>query len=85
MGKRYDRLDLDDRIEVSRLHADGIPRRAIGRMMGRPASTISRELRRNSLPTGGYKPAAADRIALLRRRRLSRIERLSLVKTLSAE
>ncbi len=77
MGKHYDPFDLDDRIELSRLHADGMARRAIGRMMGRSASTISRELRRNSLPVGGYKPASADRIALSRRRRLSRIERLS--------
>ena len=76
MGKHYDQFDLDDRIEISRLHSDGISCRAIGRMMGRSASTISRELRRNSLPKGGYKPASADRIALSRRRRLSRIERL---------
>ena len=77
MGKHYDQLDLDDRIEISRLHADGISRRAIGRMMGRSASTIGRELRRNSLPKSGYKPASADRIAWSRRRRLSRIECLS--------
>ncbi len=77
MGKHYDQFDLDDRIELSRLHADGMARRAIGRMMGRSASTISRELRRNSLPKGGYKPASADRIALSRRRRRSRIERPS--------
>ncbi len=63
MGKHYDQLDLDDRIEISRLHADGISRSAIGRMMGRSASTIGRELRRNSLPKGGCKPASADRIA----------------------
>ena len=44
-------------------------------MIGRSASTISRELQRNSLPKGGYKPASADRIALSRRNRLSRSER----------
>ena len=77
MGKRYDQLDLDDRIEISRLHAAGTSHREIGHLMGRDASTISRELRRNSLPRGEYKPASADRIALSRRRRLSRIERLS--------
>ncbi len=49
MGKHYDQLDLDDRIEIGRLHAGGISRSAIGRMMGRPTSTIGRELRRNSL------------------------------------
>ena len=77
MGKQYDQVDLDDRIEISRLHADGISRRAIGRMMGRSPSTITRELRRNSLPKAGYKPASADRIALSRCRRKSRIEHLS--------
>ena len=60
MGKHYDQFDLDDRIEISRLHADGISRRAIGRLMGRSASTISRELRRNSLPKGGYKQSVID-------------------------
>jgi IS30 family transposase len=77
MGKQYDQLDLDDRIEISRLHADGISFGAIGRMMGRSTSTVSRELQRNSLPKGGYKPASADRIAYSRCRRRSRIERLS--------
>ena len=77
MGKDYDQLDLDDRIEISRLHAAGKSLRAIGRLMGRATSTISRELQRNRLPRGEYKPASADRIALSRCRRLSRIERLS--------
>ena len=45
MGKHHDQLDLDDRIKVSRLHADGIHRRAIGRMMGQSASIISHEPR----------------------------------------
>jgi IS30 family transposase len=77
MGERYDQLDLDDRFEIYRLHEAGGSCREIAGVMGRSASTISRELRRNSLPKGGYKPASADRIALSRRRRLSRIERLN--------
>ncbi len=77
MGKHYDRLDIDERYEIYRLHEAGKSRGEIGRVMGRSASTIGRELRRNSLPKGGYKPASADRIALSRRRRRSRIERLS--------
>ena len=36
------------------------------RIMGRHPSTIGRELRRNSLPKGSYRPASADRIALPR-------------------
>ena len=77
MGKHYGQLDLDDRIELFRLHEAGKARSEIARIMGRHPSTIGRELKRNSLPKGGYKPASADRIALSRRRRLSRIERLS--------
>ncbi|MEE9212393.1 MAG: helix-turn-helix domain-containing protein [Phycisphaeraceae bacterium] len=42
MGKHYDQLDLDDHIEISRLHTAGRSRREIGRLMGRDASTISR-------------------------------------------
>src|SRR5512133_4320412 len=77
MGAKYDQLDLDERIEMSRLYEAGTSRREIGRIIGRSASTVGRELRRNTLPRGGYKPASADRIALSRRRRLSRIERWS--------
>ena len=47
--------------------------------MNRSASAISRELRRNALPKGGYRPGSADRIALSRRRRLSNLERLNLL------
>ena len=77
MGKQYGQLDLDERIELSRHHDAGKARSEIARIMGRHPSTIGRELMRNNLPKGGYKPASADRIALSRRRRLSRIERLS--------
>ena len=77
MGKTYDQLDEDERYELYRLHEAGKAPAEIGRLMGRHRSTIGRELRRNSLPKGGYKPASADRIALSRRRRPSRIERLS--------
>ena len=77
MGKQYGQLDLDERIELSRLHEDGKAPSEIAKIMGRHPSTIGRELKRNSLPKGGYKPASADRIALSRCRRKSRIERLS--------
>ena len=77
MGTKYDQLDIDERYELYRLHEAGKAVREIGRLMGRSSSTISRELRRNSLPRGEYKPGSADRIALSRCRRLSRIERLS--------
>ena len=77
MGKQYGQLDLDERIELSRLHEDGKAPSEIAKIMGRHASTIGRELKRNSLPKGGYKPASADRIAFSRCRRKSRIENLA--------
>ncbi len=80
MGKHYGQLDFDERIELSRHHDAGKASSEIARIMGRHPSTIGRELRRNSLPKGGYRPASADRIALSRCRRCSRIERLSPLK-----
>ena len=77
MGKPYGQLDLDERIELSRHHDAGKAPSEIARIMGRHRTTIDRELKRNSLPKAGYKPASADRIALSRCRRKSRIERLS--------
>ena len=81
MGTKYDHLTLDERCEISRLHENGASNRRIGRLMGRSASTISRELGRNSLPRAGYKPASADRMALARKRRLPKIERVNPLKT----
>ena len=80
MGTHYDQLDIDERYEIYRLHQANTSLRQIGRLMGRDVSTISRELERNTLPCGDYKPASADRIAMSRRRRLSRIERLRLLQ-----
>lgn len=60
MGEYYTQLCLSERIEIYRLRADGFSLRSIGSHLGRPASTISRELHRNSKVTkvwrGGYEP-----------------------------
>ena len=76
MGTKYTQLDFDDRIEISRLHEDGKSPGEMARIMGRHRATISRELKRNGL-LSGYKPARAERMAWVRRGRLSRLERLS--------
>ncbi|MBT3659990.1 MAG: IS30 family transposase [Rhodospirillaceae bacterium] len=81
MGKNYDQLDIDERYEIYRLHQANTSLQAIGRLMGRSPSTVSRELRRNAPPRGEYNPGSADRIALSRCRRLSRIERLNPLRT----
>jgi len=80
MGKNYSHFDLDERYELYRLKEAGIAQNEIATLMNRSESTISRELNRNSLPKGGYKPGSADRIALSRRRRFSKIERSSLLE-----
>jgi IS30 family transposase len=77
MGESYNQLDLDDRIELSRLLEDGKAQSEIARIMGRHRSTIKRELERNNLPKSGYKAGSADRMAFVRRQRLSRLERLN--------
>lgn len=75
MGTAYSQLDLDERIEIFCLHLEGRSYRDIGRIMGRHHTTLMREVRRNSLKRG-YKPAMADRMAWIRRKRTLKLERL---------
>jgi len=73
VGKQYAQVTIEERVEIYRLHADGKSRRAIAGILGRSAATISRELRRNSVPTkawtGGYAPLRAQALAERRRQR----------------
>ena len=80
MGKIYDQLDLDERIELDRLRDAGHSLRQIGALMNRSHTTLSRELRRNVLPKAGYKPASADRIAGARCKRGCVLQRLSTLR-----
>lgn len=73
MGIRtYGQLSLNERVEIYRLHAGGKSLRQIAKMTGRSASTICRELNRNSRPTkawdGEYDPVRAQSLAERRRR-----------------
>ena len=76
MGTRYEQLGESERCLIYHLYEDGRSVREIGWRLGRSASTISRELRRNAGP-GGYQPVAAHRDAFIRRWRGSKIERSS--------
>jgi len=73
MGKRYEQLSLDERIEIYRLHADGKSRRQISRCLDRSPATISRELQRNSKPShrwnAGYQPQRAHELSQRRHAR----------------
>jgi len=70
----YAHLTSDERYRIADLKADGLSLRAIGRALGRAASTISRELERNALDSGGYRPHVADGSYMLRRQRRASLE-----------
>ena len=63
-------LDREERYEMARLRESGLSMREVGRRMGRAASTVSRELARNTGPrTSQYQPERAHRLAWERQRR----------------
>ena len=62
-------LSLIEREELRDLHRSGKSIRAIATAMGRSPSTISRELRRNTISTRGYLPHTAHRLSVQRRHR----------------
>src|ERR671911_1632252 len=68
-------LILAERERLAALKAEGLSLRAIAERLGRAASTISRELRRNALPRGGYLPVHAEGCYLERRQRPAILER----------
>src|SRR5437764_15139333 len=68
-------LELVERERLAALEAEGLSLRSIARALGRAASTISRELRRNALPKGGYLPVHAEGCYRERRQRPAVLER----------
>jgi len=74
MGTRYEQLSLEERCTIARLRANGQSIRKIAASLGRKASTVSRELKRNA-GAQEYKPAYADEQAWARRWRGSKLVR----------
>ena len=62
-------LSLLERERIKDLQQEGKSIRQIAAMMGRAPSTISRELRRNTVGAGGYLPHTAHRLSVKRRPR----------------
>ena len=62
-------LSEDERVQLADLASRGLGPTAIGEVLGRAPSTISRELRRNLHPSGQYRPFHAHAAAATRRRR----------------
>jgi len=70
----YSHLAAEERDRIAGLKAEGLSLRAIARALGRAASTISREVRRNALDSGAYRPHVADGSYMLRRQRRAVLE-----------
>src|SRR6516164_8911593 len=73
--RSYSHLSDDERDQIGILRAAGRSIAAIARTLGRAKTTISRELQRNALPSGGYSPLHAAGAYQLRRRREAILER----------
>jgi IS30 family transposase len=67
--RSYSHLSEDESDQIGVLRAAGRSMGAIARALGRAKATISRELQRNALPSGGYSPLHAAGAYQLRRRR----------------
>src|SRR4028118_2180157 len=68
-------LELEERERLAVLKAEGLSLRAIASRLGRAASPVSRELRRNALPKGASLPVHAEGCYLERRQRPAVLER----------
>jgi IS30 family transposase len=66
MGRGYKPLSLRERCEIARLQANGRSRRQIAAALDRPASTISREIKRNRGRQVGSRPDYAEPRSALR-------------------
>jgi IS30 family transposase len=77
----HSHLSDDEREQIGLAKALGHSIGAIARAIGRPKSTISRELSRNKLPSGRYSPLHAAGAYQLRRGREALIERDRALRT----
>jgi transposase, IS30 family len=70
-------LSLTERTTIADLHGAGVGVRSIAEELGRAASTVSRELRRNVDDQDRYLPATAERLAVERQSRPWRTRRIA--------
>jgi IS30 family transposase len=77
----YSHLSDDEREQIGLARTLGHSIGTIAQAIGRPKSTISRELSRNKLPSGRYSPLHAAGAYQLRRRREALIERDRALRT----
>ena len=75
MGTSYQQLSLEERCSIAQLQAQGRSIQQIAAALDRAPSSISRELKRNSGSTVGYKPCYAHEQTKARRWSGSRLDR----------
>jgi IS30 family transposase len=73
---QYKQLQPEEQVTIASLKQQGRGVRAIARVLERPASTISRELRRNAISGKGYASGPAQEAACTRRVRARRWPKL---------
>ena len=76
MDRRSKHLSSEERGVIFAEHERGSSQRGIGRLLGRPASTICRELARGRQGEGSYCPTAARQTYQERRTRCRRKRKL---------
>ena len=75
MGRQYSQLSAEERCAVAHLQAQGRSIRQVAAALDRSASTIARELKRNTGCQVGYQPVYAEQQTRARRWKGSRLER----------
>lgn len=74
--RKYEQLRPEERVAIASLKLQGAGVREMARAVGRSASTVSRELRRNNCPDVGYASDRAMAMQALRRRAARRPRKL---------
>ncbi|MGF6267049.1 IS30 family transposase [Paraburkholderia youngii] len=64
---KYQRIQPEERLTIASMKHQGLSVRAMARTFGRPASTVSRELARNTCAVRGYASVLAQTISSARR------------------
>lgn len=67
-GSKYRQLRAEERVLIAGMKLQGASMQAIARSLGRPPSTVSRELRRNAMDDGSYDARQAQSCHAARRR-----------------
>ena len=85
MGRGYRHFNIEERCEIARRRAAGQSIRQVAAALDRSPSSVSRELKRNSGRTVGYKPTYAGEQAKSRRWRGSKLLRNRTLQALVLE